>query len=202
MKNYLIALCCAVIISGCAKTEVLSEAPYADRVKFSEYKIGNNDQLLVSVWKNTELSISVPVRPDGKISMPLVGDAQAQGLTPEALATELADKLSKYIRAPNVTVVVQAANSASYSSRVRITGAVNAPLSIPYYTDLNVLDLVLEAGGLTEFANADESILYRKTPEGIKPYHVNVEDILYRGILETNYTLRPSDILIIPESVF
>ncbi|MGJ8582228.1 MAG: XrtA/PEP-CTERM system exopolysaccharide export protein [Psychromonas sp.] len=202
MKNYFLALFCVVIVSGCAKTEILNEAPYSDRVKFSEYKIGNNDQLLISVWKNTDLSITVPVRPDGKISMPLVGDAQAQGLTPEVLAGELADKLSKYIRAPNVTVVVLAANSASYSSRVRITGAVNAPLSIPYYTDLNVLDLVLEAGGLTEFANADESILYRKTPEGIKPYHVNVEDILHRGILDTNYTLRPSDILIIPESVF
>jgi len=202
MNNYLLALFCAVMISGCATTEVLHEEPYSDKVKFSEYKIGNNDQLMISVWKNQELSINVPVRPDGKISMPLVGDAQAQGLTPEALASELADKLSKYIRGPNVTVIVLGANSASYSSRVRITGAVNGPLSIPYYTDLNVLDLVLEAGGLTEFANADEAVLYRKTPEGTKPYHVNIDDILYRGILETNYLLRPSDILIIPESVF
>ena len=202
MNNYLIALFCAVLMSGCVNTDVLHEEPYSDRVKFPEYKIGNNDQLMISVWKNPDLSITVPVRPDGKVSMPLVGDAQAQGLTPEVLASELADKLSKYIRGPNVTVVVMGANSASYSSRVRITGAVNGPLSIPYYTDLNVLDLVLEAGGLTEFANADEAILYRKTPDGVKPYHVNIEDILYRGILDTNYLLRPSDILIIPESVF
>ena len=202
MNKYLLALFCAVIISGCAKTVVLNEEPYSDKVKFSEYKIGINDQLMVNVWKNNDLSISVPVRPDGKISMPLVGDAQAQGLSPETLASELADKLSKFIRAPNVTVIVLGANSASYSSRVRITGAVNGPLSIPYYTDLNVLDLVLEAGGLTEFANADEAILYRKTPEGIKPYRVNVNDILNKGILDTNYVLRPSDILIIPESVF
>ena len=202
MNNYLIALFCAVLMSGCANTDVLHEEPYSDRVKFPEYKIGNNDQLMISVWKNPDLSITVPVRPDGKVSMPLVGDAQAQGLTPEVLASELADKLSKYIRGPNVTVVVLGANSASYSSRVRITGAVNGPLSIPYYTDLNVLDLVLEAGGLTEFANGDEAILYRKTPDGVKPYHVNIEDILYRGILDTNYLLRPSDILIIPESVF
>lgn len=202
MKNYLLALLCAVIISGCSKTAVLNEEPYSDRVKFSEYKIGNNDQLLISVWQNQELTITVPVRPDGQISMPLVGDAQAQGLTPEVLAVELAEKLSKFVRAPNVTVIVLAANSASYSNRVRITGAVNGQLSIPYYTDLTVLDLVLEAGGLTEFANADESILYRKTPEGIKPYHVNVDDIFNKGILDTNYVLRPSDILIIPESVF
>tara|TARA_R110001583_G_scaffold19603_6_gene76534 strand:+ start:2418 stop:3026 length:609 start_codon:yes stop_codon:yes gene_type:complete len=202
MNKYLLALLCAVVLSGCAKTVVLNEEPYSDKVKFPEYRIGNNDQLMVSVWKNNDLSISVPVRPDGKISMPLVGDAQAQGLSPEALATELADKLSKFIRDPNVTVIVLGANSASYSSRVRITGAVNNPLSIPYYTDLNVLDLVLEAGGLTEFANADESILYRNTPDGIKPYHVNIDDILNRGILDTNYVLRPSDILIIPESVF
>ena len=202
MKKYLLVLLCSTMIIGCSRTAILNEKPYAEQVKFSEYRIGNNDQLLISVWQNQELSIGISVRPDGKISMPLIGDAQAQGLTPEKLAAELAKKLSKFVRAPNVTVIVAAANSASYTNRVRITGAVNAQLSIPYYTDLTVLDLVLEAGGLTAFANAENSILYRKTPKGIKAYHVNVDDILSKGLLKTNYVLRPSDILIIPESVF
>lgn len=194
---------CITLLSACAtQPTAVSPAPFEDDISIAEYQIGNGDQLYVSVWQNTELSLAVTVRPDGQISMPLIGDAQAKGLTPEALSKSLIKRLKKYVRSPNVTTIVTSANSATYSNRIRITGAVNAQLSIPFYKDITVLDLVLEAGGLTDFANADDAILYRKTPSGLESYPVNIDEILSEGILTTNYILRPSDILIIPESVF
>lgn len=203
MYRQTLILLCVVLLSACsAQTQSTTSKPFEDEIIISEYQIGNGDQLFISVWQNPELSLAVPVRPDGKISMPLVGDVQAKGLTPTALSKSLTKKLNKYIRSPNVTTIVTSANSAVYSNRIRITGAVNNPLSIPFYKDITVLDLVLEAGGLTAFANADNAILYRKTPNGLESYPVHVNQILTEGILTTNYVLRPSDILIIPESVF
>jgi len=202
MNSKITMILCATLLSACSSQPPTAVTPFEDDISIAEYTIGNGDQLAINVWQNPDLSLSVAVRPDGQISMPLVGDAQAKGLTPEALSKSLSKKLSKYIRSPNVTTIVLAANSAIYSNRIRITGAVNAQLSIPFYKDITVLDLVLEAGGLTEFANADDAILYRKTPSGIESYPVNVDEILTEGILTTNYVLRPSDILIIPESVF
>ena len=193
---------CVVMLSACASQPTTPVVPFEDDITIAEYKIGNSDQLFISVWQNAELSLSVTVRPDGQISMPLVGDVLARGLTPEKLSKSLAKKLNKYIRSPNVTTIVTSANSGIYTNRIRITGAVNMPLSIPFYKDITVLDLVLEAGGVTEFANADDAILYRKTPGGIEAYPVNIDEILTEGILTTNYVLRPSDILTIPESVF
>ncbi len=201
MTNKLILILCGMLLTACS-SKPTTETPFEDDITASEYVIGNGDQLLISVWQNPDLSLAVPVRPDGQISLPLVGDAQAKGLTPEALSESLAKKLSKFIRTPNVTTIVTAANSAIYSNRIRITGAVNSPLSIPYFKDITVLDLVLEAGSLTEFANGDDAILYRKTPNGIESYSIHVDAILNEGNLTTNYYLRPSDILIIPERVF
>jgi len=175
---------------------------FEDELPLQEYIIGNGDQLYISVWQNPDLSLSVPVRPDGKISVPLVGDAQAEGLSAQLLSENISALLSKYIRVPQVTVIVTAAHSADFLTRVRITGAVNTPQSLPYRRNMTVLDLVLQAGGITAFANADDAILYRVTPNGTQPYDVHVDAILSSGILTTNYTLRPSDILIIPESVF
>lgn len=202
MKHKITIALCVILLSACTSHPTTNIIPFEDDMNVAEYQIGNGDQLFISVWQNAELSLSVPVRPDGKISMPLIGDTQATGLAPEMLAKTLAKKLNKYIRSPNVTIIVTAANSAIYSNRIRITGAVNTPLSLPFYKNITVLDLVLEAGGLSDFANADDAILYRKTPDGLESYPVNVDEILNEGILTTNYVLRPSDILIIPESVF
>ncbi|WP_022940387.1 XrtA/PEP-CTERM system exopolysaccharide export protein [Psychromonas hadalis] len=202
MKRKIVMVLCLTLLSACTTQPTTKITPFEDDISIAEYQIGNGDQLFINVWQNAELSLSVPVRPDGQISMPLIGDAQATGLTPEKLAKKIAKKLNKYIRSPNVTIIVTAANSAIYRNRIRITGAVNTPLSIPFYKDITVLDLVLEAGGLTDFANADSAILYRKTPSGLESYPINVDEILHEGILTTNYVLRPSDILIIPESVF
>lgn len=167
-----------------------------------EYKIGAGDQLQVNVWQNPDLSLNVPVRPDGKISVPLIGDAQAAGLSAEVLAAKLKKDLNKFIRNPEVTVIITSAISAEFLTRVRITGAVQVPQSIPYRQGMTVLDLVLRAGSLTLFANGNGAILYRKTADGTKGYSIRLDSIIKEGDITTNYELRPSDILIVPESIF
>ncbi|ABM02288.1 polysaccharide export protein [Psychromonas ingrahamii 37] len=190
------------MLASCSSTELLQQMDSKEIITAPEYKIGVGDQLSINVWKNPELSLSVTVRPDGKISVPLVGDAQAVGLSAEALAAELNNNLKKFIRSPEVTVIVSSAMSAEFLSRVRITGAVQTPLSIPYREGMTVLDLVLQAGGLNPFSNGDNAILYRKTDSGIKRYSIKLKRIIKQGDISTNYELRPSDILIVPESIF
>jgi polysaccharide export outer membrane protein len=190
------------MLAGCSSTELLQQIDSKESITAPEYKIGSGDQLSINVWKNPDLSLSVTVRPDGKISVPLVGDAQAIGLSAEALAAELSNDLTKFIRSPEVTVIVTSAMSAEYLSRVRITGAVQTPLSIPYREGMTVLDLLLQAGSLTPFANGDNAVLYRKTDSGIKRYSIKLERIIKQGDISTNYELSPSDILIVPESIF
>ena len=171
-------------------------------MSIDEYRIGVGDQLQVSVWQNAELSLSVPVRPDGQISVPLVGDIEAEQRTPEELSAAITKALGNYVRHAQVTVIVTAANSAEFLQRVRITGAVNAPQSVKFRRGMTVLDLVLQAGGLTPFSAANDAQLYRQTKDGLKVYLVKLDDIMKEGQLQTNYQIRPSDILTIPTSVF
>ncbi|MDC0889443.1 polysaccharide export protein [bacterium] len=167
-----------------------------------QYVIGVGDSLQISVWRNQDLSASVVVLPSGDISVPLVGDIKAAGSTTEQLADTISKGLDSFVRQPSVTVSVLSAVSAEYLQRVRITGAVNNPLSIPYRRGLTVLDFVLQAGGLTPFANADRALLYRQEEEELKVYPIRLDDILAKGDLETNYTLLPSDIITVPENSF
>ena len=187
-------------LAACSTTQIESEAPSLDSIV--EYTIGVGDQLNVSVWKNPELSTNVLVRPDGKISVPLIGDIVALGTTAEGLADDLETALENYVRGPQVTVVVAAPVSAEFQQRVRVTGAVNAPQSVPYRSGMTVLDVVLQAGGLTPFASANRALLYRKTNDGIKAYTVRLRDILEQGKLDTNYDIAPSDILTVPSRAF
>lgn len=167
-----------------------------------EYRIGVDDVVSVSVWQNPELSVTVPVRPDGRISMPLLGDVQAGGLTPQQVAANIKRALSQYIREPHVVVILQELNSHEFLSRVRVTGAVNNPLSLAFRPGMSVLDAVLEAGGLSDFASANRAVLYRKVDEETRRYNVNLEDILHKGDLSTNYALEPGDVIAIPERMF
>ncbi|MFL0811242.1 MAG: polysaccharide biosynthesis/export family protein [Agarilytica sp.] len=165
----------------------------------NEYKIGVGDQLRINVWKNEELSSEVPVRPDGKISLPLVGDINAQGLSALQLSANITTSLKAFIRSPQVNIIVLDAGSVDYLLRVRVTGAVSTPRSIPHRDGMTVLDLVLEAGGPTEFASANRAKLFRKVNGEVKTYPIRLNDILKKGRLQTNYTLAPSDIVIVPE---
>ncbi len=167
-----------------------------------QYYIGVDDTIQINVWKNPELSISVPVRPDGKISMPLIGDVKAAGLAPEAVAKSIKKKLNKYVRDPNVTVMVTGLQSHTYLTRLRITGAVNAPRSITYRPGMTVLDAVLDAGGVNDFASPNNTKLYRKIQGKTHVINIELGDILNDGQLKTNIDLRPGDIITVPERLF
>lgn len=193
-------------LGGCAYQPSTPSSPAAgDPPKPAQaqtYHIGVDDKLQVNVWRNPDLSVKMPVRPDGKISMPLIGDVQAGGRTPEHVAAEIRSRLSQYIRQPNVTVMVTELHSHEYLSRIRVTGAVRKPLSLPYRQGMTVVDAVLEAGGLNEFAAADRARVYRRTASGTKSLPIHLDAILKRGEMKTNISLKAGDIVSVPERLF
>ena len=142
------------------------------------------------------------VRPDGMISVPLLGDISSAGLAPRELSGQLEQGFTKYVRNPQVTVVVQDPASSGYLRRVRVTGAVNQQLSVPYRQGLSVLDLVLESGGLTQFAKGSAALLYRKLDGKVKVYPVDLDGLLFDGHIEQNFDLAPGDVLTVPERSF
>lgn len=196
-----LAMLLLAFIAGCGTTTVQAP-PISDNQLTDEYRIGVGDTLRISVWRSAELSGDVPVRPDGKISMALVGDVTAAGQTTTALSNELAARLNDYIKNPQVTVIVTNPSSSDFQRRVRITGAINSPQSIAYRDGMTVLDLVLMAGGLTEFASGNKAKLYRKLDGEVKVFPVHLNDLIEKGELRTNYPLQPSDIVTVPERAF
>jgi polysaccharide export outer membrane protein len=167
-----------------------------------EYKIGVGDQIRIEVWGDDRLSLSVPVRPDGKISMSLIGDVMAAGFSAESLSASITGELLQYVKNPQVSVIVTNPSSSDFQQRIRVTGAVNSPQSVPYRKGMTVLDLVLLAGGPNEFAVSNGSKLYRKSEGQVKVYPIYLGDILKAGKLESNYMLVPSDIVTVPERSF
>src|SRR5688572_8875536 len=193
-----------VILTACAGGGGAKETPPEPRPAAVEnYAIGVDDIVQVSVWRNPELGITVPVRPDGRISVPLVGDVMAVGLTPSQVAADIQEKLGAYVRDPQVAVILTQLRSHEYLSRVRVTGAVRQPISIPYRQGMTVLDAVLAAGGVTEFAAPDRADLFRRNEDATtSSYAVRLDRILNRGDLETNYPVAPGDVITIPERTF
>ncbi|MDR7088680.1 MULTISPECIES: XrtA/PEP-CTERM system exopolysaccharide export protein [Cellvibrio] len=190
------------ILSACSNNKAVSNPEAADAAVLAEYRIGVGDALSVNVWRNPEMSLNVPVRPDGKISMPLIGDIMAADLTTEQLSQNITKSLTTYIRSPQVTVIVTNPSSSDFQRRVRITGAVASPQSIPYREGMTVLDLVLLAGGPNQFASANKAKLYRKVNNELKVYPIKLDDLINDGDVATNYTLQPSDIVTVPERNF
>jgi polysaccharide export outer membrane protein len=167
------------------------------------YQIGVDDMVQVSVWHNPDLTITVPVRPDGNISAPLIGDVRAGGRTPEEVAADVKQKLATYLRDPQVAIIITELRSHEYLSRVRVTGAVHQPVSIPYRQGMTVLDAVLAAGGTTEFANGDRTSLYRREQDGgVRPFDVKLDRIMKKGELSSNIPVQPGDIITVPERAF
>ncbi|UTA47378.1 polysaccharide biosynthesis/export family protein [Simiduia sp. 21SJ11W-1] len=191
-----------IVLAACAGNPKSEAPPAADVGNVQEYRIGVGDALQINVWRNQELSLAVPVRPDGKISMPLVGDIVAAGLTPIALSENIVAGLKNYVRNPQVTVIVANPSSSDFQRRVRITGAVQAPQSIPFREGMTVLDLVLIAGGANDFASSNNAKLYRRVNGEMKIYPVRLDDLLHKGDVSTNYPLQPSDIVTVPERMF
>ncbi len=171
-------------------------------VLVKSYKMSVGDQLQINVWKNPDLSLSEPIRPDGKISMPLVGDIMAVGLTPEELAAKIETKLADYVKSPNVTVILTSLKGHEFLSRIRITGSVAQNISIPYLQGMTVLDAILEAGSVDLYADANNTKLHRRTKDGADSYDIRLKDIMEDGDMTTNVTLMPGDVITVPESSF
>ena len=171
----------------------------ADQAK--TYVIGPGDVLDIFVWQNPDLSQkAVPVRPDGRISTPLISNMVAAGKTPVQLAHDMDKALSEYIRHPKVTIIVNKA--LSVLSQVQIIGQVVHPESIPYHEGMNVLDVVLAAGGLTPYAAGNDAKLERKVHGHVVVLHLRLSDLINKGDLSQNLPVKPGDILVVPESLF
>ena len=166
------------------------------------YQIGIDDRVQVNVWKHADLSITVPVRPDGMISVPLIGEVLAGGRTPTEVAADIKKRLSKYIKQPNVAVILVELRSHEFLSRVRITGAVRNPISITFRQGMTVLDVVLQAGGLNDFASANGTKLFRRINGKLESIDIDLDDIFHDGDMRTNIAMEPGDILSVPERTF
>jgi polysaccharide export outer membrane protein len=166
-----------------------------------EYIIGPGDALDVFVWRNQELSTRVPVRPDGRISTPLVEDMVAIGKTPTQLARDIEAVLAEFVRTPKVNIIVT--NAASANSQIRVVGQAVTPRAIPYRDGLTVMDVVIAVGGLSEFAAGNRAKIMRQRPGGeVATIKVRLRDLLDKGDLKQNHLMEPGDVLVIPESRF
>lgn len=171
------------------------------------YKIGPLDTLSIVVWRNPELSSTVTVRPDGFISTPLVEDVQAAGRSPADLSRDVEKALAKYIRDPVVSIVVGGLQGISggfqgvFSDQIRIVGEAAKPQAVPYRQDMTILDVMIQVGGVTDFADGNAAVLIRGT-EGGKQYSVRLRDLLKRGDISANVAVMPGDIIIVPQSWF
>jgi polysaccharide export outer membrane protein len=168
----------------------------------SDYLIGPGDELQIFVWKNPDLSVTLPVRPDGRISTPLAADVQAQGKTPTALASDLRAALGKYVQDPVVTVLVRAVAAPGSAASIRVIGAAATPKSVPYRSGLTVLDVLIDVGGLNTYAAGNDAQIIR-TQNGVsRGIPVHLADLMKAGDLKANIQLMPGDIIRIPERWF
>lgn len=176
--------------------------PEITRSDTPQFRLGTGDVISVSVWKNPDLSARVPVRPDGYVSLPLVGEVMAGGRTPMEIAKDTEQKLTQFIRTPKVSVIIEDIPSAEFQNRVRVVGGVAEPKSISHRDGMTVIDLVLEAGGVNEFASPNDAKLYRTINGVARVFEIYLNDILSKGMLDTNYPLVPGDVITIPERRF
>jgi polysaccharide biosynthesis/export protein len=194
-------------LAGCASAPD-GHLPPASFVSMQEgpgedYVIGPLDELTITVWRNDELGAKVEVRPDGRITTPLVADMPAVGKTPTMLAQDIRLQLSQYIAEPLVTVMVDKF-SGTFSQQIRVVGATDKPASLPYRANMTVLDAMIAVGGLGEFASGNRAKLVRfdKLSGKQKEYGVRLNDLLKKGDTSANVMLQPGDVIIIPESMF
>ena len=200
------ALVATFIMAGCENVPRVPESAGDAAQPFASfegnYRIGVDDRVQIVVWRNPELSVTAPVRPDGKISVPIIGDVEAGGRTPSEVSEIIKKRLSEYVRDPNVAVILTELRSHEFLSRVRVTGAVRTPRSMPHRQGMTVLDAVLEAGGVNDFASPNRTKVYRKVKDKTAVLEVDLGDILKKGRLETNYPLKPGDVVTVPERLF
>jgi polysaccharide export outer membrane protein len=185
----------AAVLAGCAG--VHPPVPAATPAAQDVYKVGPLDSLNIVVWRNTDLSGTVQVRPDGRISTPLVQDLVVAGKTPPEIAREIEAALGKYVRDPNVTVLVTSFQG-TFSEQIRIVGEAAKPQAIAYRQNMTLLDVMIQAGGLTDFADGNSAVLVRNNTS----YTVRLKDLLKRGDITANAAVAPGDVIIVPQSWF
>jgi polysaccharide biosynthesis/export protein len=191
----------ALVVAGCHGGPPLPPAPPASALPSSEYVIGPGDKLNIFVWRNPELSVTVAVRPDGRLSIPLVNDVVAIGKTPTQLGQELEQRLARYIKEPVVTVIAEGFVG-PFNEQVRVIGEASKPEALPYRTDMTVLDAMIEVGGLTRYAAGNDAVLVRTAGGRQQTYSVHLDDLIQDGDVASNVALQPGDILIIPQRLF
>lgn len=192
----------SIAVAGCANwgTGDYPAAPISAATPDYNYIVGPGDTLNIIVWRNPELSQTVPVRPDGQVSTPLVDGLVAQGKTSTQIARDVEQELAKYVRDPVVTVIVTQFVG-PYSEQIRVVGEATTPKFLPYKQKMTVLDVLIAAGGLTTFADGNNATLIR-TSEGNKRYKVRLNDLIKLGDIKANVDVLPGDILIIPQGWF
>jgi len=200
IEHFLLLLCVGAL-AGCASFgSQHPPAPVSASAQDYSYIIGAGDSLSIQVWRNPELSMSVPVRPDGKIAAPLVDEIVVQGKTSVQVARDVEKQLGKYVRDPVVTVIVTSFVG-PYSEQIRVVGEAARPQFLPFKLKMSLLDVMIAVGGLTDFAAGNSATILR-TAEGNQQYSVRLKDLIKRGDVSANVEMRPGDILIIPQSLF
>ena len=194
-----LAAACVLALGGCATRG--GQQPIETQVTDTQYLIGPGDAVNIIVWRNPEVSMAVPVRPDGKITTPLVEDLPAAGKTSTELARDIEKALAKYIQQPVVTVVVTNFIG-NYSEQIRVIGQATKPQALPYRRDMSLMDVMIAVGGTTEFAAGNRASLIRNVGGKQQRFNVRLDDLIKDGDISANVPMRPGDVLVIPESFF
>jgi len=195
------ALVVVAALTACGGKTRVTDAPPAEAPLQTEYRIGPGDNLQVFVWNHPELTVTMPVRPDGLISTPLVQDLKAEGKTPTQLSRDLEQALAQYVRSPTVNVIVTSFVGA-LSDQVRVVGQAQKPQSLPYRANMTLLDVMIAVGGLAEYAAGNRAAIVRQENGKQSRIPVRLADLLNDGDIKANMTMHPGDVLIIPESRF
>ena len=189
------------LLSGCGPSETLPSAPLSPQSPTASYVIGPGDELKIFVWRNPELSLTMPVLPDGRFSMPLIDDVPANGKTPTQLSRAIEVELGQFIKDALVTVIVTKPVG-PFTQQVRVVGEATNPRAIPYRANMTALDVMIEAGGLTKFAAGNRATLVRLVDGEQKEFRVRLDDLLNDGDMSANVAMRPGDVVVVPETFF
>lgn len=187
----------ALSLAGCASKPTLPQ----EAAPTTDYLIGPGDTVNIVVWRNPEVSQAVPVRPDGKITTPLVEDLQASGKTSTELARDIEKALSKFIQQPVVTVIVTGFTG-TYGEQIRVIGQAAKPQALAYRVDMSLMDVLIAVGGVTEFAAGNRASIIRNIDGKPQKFNVRLNDLIKDGDISANVPMRPGDVLVIPESFF
>jgi polysaccharide biosynthesis/export protein len=197
------AVALVVALSGCAGLEELPAAQIQPDVydETTEFRIGSGDSFTIFVWRNPELSTGTSVRPDGKITIPLIEDLPVTGKTPTQVAREIEKKLAVYVQDPIVVVMMRSAIG-PLDDQIRIVGEASRPQALPYRSTMTLLDVMIAVGGITDFAAGNRATLMRLDDGKQVFYRLRIDDLLRDGDMSANVKIRPGDVIVVPEAWF